>query len=94
MKIELGASSANQLQVERSAKQVSGSGVSGISRSGEDRATLQSDSAAVQALVQQALTLPEVRQGKVDAVRQAVNSGQFQVNPQKIAGGILAESEQ
>jgi flagellar biosynthesis anti-sigma factor FlgM len=40
-------------------------------------------------LTSQALNSPEVRQGTVDALRQAVNSGQYQLDATKIAGAII-----
>lgn len=94
MKIEIGAASTSQLDVERSARQVSSSNIGSSQGVAKDYTTLQSDSATVQSLVQQALSLPDVRQDKVDAVRQSVNSGQFQIDPQKIASAMIAESTQ
>jgi flagellar biosynthesis anti-sigma factor FlgM len=54
----------------------------------EDWTSFQSDSASVQSLTSQALDSPEVRQGTVDAIRQSVESGQYQVHPTKIASAI------
>jgi anti-sigma28 factor (negative regulator of flagellin synthesis) len=39
-------------------------------------------------LATQALSSPEVRQGTVDALRESVSSGQYQVDPNKIAVAI------
>jgi negative regulator of flagellin synthesis FlgM len=55
----------------------------------EDRATLTSDSTSVSSLVGKALESPEVRQDKVDNLRQAVESGQYKLEPDKIASSIL-----
>jgi len=40
-------------------------------------------------LTSQAMNSPEVRQDKVDALRQSVNSGEYQIDPTKIAGAIV-----
>jgi flagellar biosynthesis anti-sigma factor FlgM len=57
---------------------------------GEDQAQLSGVHVQVQALVAQALQLPEVRQERVQALRQAVSSGQYQPSPQEVAGALLA----
>ncbi len=59
--------------------------------SAEDRATLSSDSASIGTLASQALKSPEVRQDKVDSLRLAVTSGQYEVDPEKIASSIVNE---
>lgn len=55
----------------------------------QDRTTLSSDKNQIKALTVQALSSPEVRQDKVAALRQAVQSGQYDVSPGKIADSML-----
>lgn len=50
-----------------------------------DRASLKNGSATVQSLQQQALAVPEVRQDKVDALKQQIQSGQYNANPAETA---------
>jgi flagellar biosynthesis anti-sigma factor FlgM len=50
------------------------------------------DHVQLSSLVEQALQAPETRQDKVDSLRQAVQSGQYSVDPLQIAGAILANS--
>jgi len=57
---------------------------------GEDQAQLSGAHAQVLALVAQASQLPEVRQERVHALRQAIQSGQYQSNPEKVAGAVFA----
>jgi flagellar biosynthesis anti-sigma factor FlgM len=57
---------------------------------GEDQAQLSGAHAQVLALVVQASQLPEVRQERVHALRQAIQSGQYQSSPEKVAGAVLA----
>lgn len=57
--------------------------------SGEDRTTLSSDSASVGSLVKQALSTPEIRQSTVNSLRLAVTSGQYDLDPAKIAASIV-----
>jgi len=54
----------------------------------EDWTSFHSDSTSVQALTTQALKSPEIRQGTVDALRESINGGQYQVDPGKIATAI------
>jgi len=58
----------------------------------DDRTTLTSDTTSVASLASSALGSPEVRQGKVDNLRQAINSGEYQVNPASIASAMVGES--
>lgn len=57
---------------------------------GEDQAQFSDVHVQVQALVGQALQLPEVRDERVQALRQAVASGQYQPSPQAVAEALLA----
>jgi flagellar biosynthesis anti-sigma factor FlgM len=56
---------------------------------GQDHAQLSSTGAQVAALKAQVWQLPEVRQERVQALRQAVQSGNYALNPQAVAGSIL-----
>jgi flagellar biosynthesis anti-sigma factor FlgM len=56
---------------------------------GEDQAQLSGGLAQVPALVAQASQLPEVREERVHALRQAIQSGQYQSSPEKIAGAVF-----
>jgi flagellar biosynthesis anti-sigma factor FlgM len=90
MRIDLYNSSASQASSEVSSQQV---GTQNAAQSGqadtEDRATLTSDSTSVGSLVSTALSFPDVRQGTVDSLRQAVNSGQYELDPAKIAESMV-----
>jgi flagellar biosynthesis anti-sigma factor FlgM len=92
MKIEVNGPVASQVPDQRSAKPVSNSRPATSQSATADRTTLYSDTASVQALVSQALKSPEVRQDKVDAIRQSIGNGQYQVDPTKIATAIIASN--
>lgn len=66
----------------------SGAGVTG-GTSGEDQAHLSTSQAQVGALTAQASQLPEVRQERVQALRQVVQRGQYQPLPDQVAGAML-----
>jgi negative regulator of flagellin synthesis FlgM len=90
MRIDLSNSSAGELSSELSTQQVSAQNAAQAGKSGtEDRATLTSDSASVQSLVSAALASPEVRQDKVDSLRLSVSSGQYELDPAKIAASMV-----
>jgi len=93
MRIDLYNSAASQISTEPNSQQVSAqnTGNSGQVDNTEDRATLTSDSTSVGSLVSTALNSPQVRQDKVDSLRQAVSSGQYQLDPQKIAASMIDE---
>ena len=90
MRIDLFNSSAGELSSELSSQQVSAQNAAQSVQAGaEDHATFTSDSTSVDSLVSIALNSPEVRQGTVDSLRQAVNSGQYELNPHKIAASMV-----
>ncbi|MGA9527459.1 MAG: flagellar biosynthesis anti-sigma factor FlgM [Terriglobales bacterium] len=49
------------------------------------------DGASLSALTTQALQQPDVRQSKVDNLRQMIANGNYNVDPQKTADAMLAE---
>ncbi len=57
----------------------------------EDVAHLSSGSDAVQKLKLQLDALPDIRQQRVDALRQAISDGSYKISPQGIATAMLAE---
>jgi negative regulator of flagellin synthesis FlgM len=90
MRIGLFNSTANELASELSAQQLAAKNAAKTGdAAGEDRATLSSDSTSVGSLVSSALASPEVRQDKVDSLRQAVNNGQYDLDPGKTAASMV-----
>jgi flagellar biosynthesis anti-sigma factor FlgM len=67
-------------------------GAAGSSALGEDQAQLSGVHVQIQALVGQALQLPEIRQERVQALRQAVVSGKYQPSADQVAGALLANN--
>jgi negative regulator of flagellin synthesis FlgM len=59
----------------------------------EDAATVSVVSARVNSLVAQANNAPEIREDKVESLRQAIASGQYSVDPAQIAEAMIRESE-
>jgi flagellar biosynthesis anti-sigma factor FlgM len=92
MRIDIYSSTASQLASEQSATQVGTqkAGQSGAS-STEDKATLTADSTSVGSLVSIALKSPSTRQGLVDSLKQAINNGQYELNPGAIASSMVDE---
>ena len=50
------------------------------------------DKVKLNTLVEQVLQAPETRQDKIDSLRQAVQTGQYSVDPHQIADAILSNS--
>lgn len=92
MKIDLNTVVASQLPTSRGTKQASSDGAVDSANVAVDRTTFSTDSASVHSLAKQALSSPEIRQDKVDALSQAVTSGTYTVDANKIASGIIAEN--
>jgi flagellar biosynthesis anti-sigma factor FlgM len=92
MRVDLYNSAASQASSELSSPQISTqTSIQSSQVAEEDRATLTSDSTSLDSLVSTALSSPEVRQNTVDSLRQAVSSGQYQLDPGKIAASMLDE---
>jgi flagellar biosynthesis anti-sigma factor FlgM len=93
MRIDLYNSAASQLSTEAKPRPVNADGVAGSdSTATEDRTTLASGSASVDSLVSQAMNSPEIRQDKVASLQQAISSGQYPLDPQKIAAAMVDEN--
>jgi flagellar biosynthesis anti-sigma factor FlgM len=60
---------------------------------GEDIATLSVDRVHVDALVAKALDASPIRQDKVDALRQAIQNGEYKVDPVNIAEAMIQQSK-
>ena len=93
MKIDVNSPVASQLRPDQAAKQVSSQNLVATQSATEDRTTFHTDSTSVQALTSQAMNSPEIRQAKVDALTQAVNSGEYQLDATKTAGAILEDGD-
>ncbi len=83
-----------QLPIDTVAARVASSEQVSTQGAAQDWTSFQSDSTSVRALTNQALNSSEVRQGTVDALRQSVNSGQYQVDAGKIAAAISESGEE
>ena len=82
---------AGQIAAEKDAKKVSSDNrVSDLGVS-QDRTTLSSDTVAISSLASQAMETAPIRQDRVDSLRQAIEKGQYKLEPDKIADAILQE---
>jgi flagellar biosynthesis anti-sigma factor FlgM len=88
MKIEGISPAATQLPADSVAARVTNGGQASTQGAAQDWTSFHSDSNSVLSLTSQALNSPEVRQGTVDALRQSVNGGQYQVDANRIADAI------
>jgi len=91
MRIDLYNSAATQADSLADSKQVKAQGSSTPAVSGEDHATLTSGAGSIASLVSEAMSSPEIRQAKVESLQQAISSGQYQIDPDKIAGAMIDE---
>ncbi len=97
MRIDLFNTAASQLSNELGSQQVgTQAGAQASAKSlgilNDDRTTLTSDTTSLASLVSTALSSPEVRQGRVDNLRQAISNGEYQVDPSSVAAAMVGES--
>jgi negative regulator of flagellin synthesis FlgM len=86
MRIQSNQVSSNQIDLEQSSSsKLSQTSSSASSANVQDHASLTNDSATVSALQQQAMAAPDVRQDKVDALKQQIASGEYKVDPGEVA---------
>ena len=92
MRVDLSQLTTSQVAAEQNAKKVSEKhlGVSDLA-AGEDRTTFTSDSSSVNSLVSKAMTSPEIRQELVGQLKQAIESGQYKLEPSAIASSMIDE---
>jgi negative regulator of flagellin synthesis FlgM len=92
MRIDLNQATASQIATETSPKQVNAENVaaSDLANAG-DRTTLTSTQQSLNALVSTAMGSPEIRQDRVDSLKQAISSGQYELDPEKIASSMIDE---
>ena len=92
MKIDLNHSTPDPVVTQRGGNNnANAASTSQVHNAADDTASLSFDRASVGSLVSQAMASPDVRQDKVDALRQAISSGQYKVEPTKIAEAMLQE---
>jgi len=93
MKIDVNSPTVSMQPVDTAAKRVTSGGLSSAHSVTQDTTTFHSDTHSVQSLTSQAMNSPEVRQGKVDALRQSVNSGEYHVDASKTADAIVTSKD-
>ena len=82
--------SAVELANELSSKQVTSNGTSSsVHAVSEDRTTLSSGSTSVTYLASLVLNNPEIRQDRVDSLRQALSTGQYKVDSKATASAMV-----
>lgn len=85
MRIQSNQVNSNQINLEQSSTSKLAQSNSAASANVQDHASLSNDAATVSALTQQAMAAPEVRQSKVDALKQQIASGEYKVNANEVA---------
>jgi flagellar biosynthesis anti-sigma factor FlgM len=96
MKIELSSSTPEPIVASRGnvpdATSTSQAHENEVHGTEEDKTTLSYDRANISTLTSQAMSSSDVRQDRVEVLRQAVSSGQYQLMPDQIAEAMLRES--
>jgi len=91
MKIDLNSSTPDPIATSRSDSNTVASANRPHKAVEEDTASLSFDRTSVGSLISQAMAAPDVRQEKIDALRQAISNGQYKLEPDKIADAMLPE---
>jgi flagellar biosynthesis anti-sigma factor FlgM len=64
-------------------------GPKSVGASIEDTTSLSADSRSISSLQARALATPELRQDKIEALRQSIQNGDYKLEPDQIAQAIL-----
>ena len=91
MKVDFSSGVTSQIGVDRTAKQVTTSDVSSDQSASLTGATRSTLTHTVPSMVNRAMSSPEVRQDKVDAIRSSIAGGTYKLDASKIAGAMLSE---
>lgn len=98
MKIDLNSLNLDSSNIDRATlRQTQSPAAAEISSEGTqnaDAASLSLDHTNMQSLEAQALSAPAIRQDKVDALRQAIASGQYSTTPEQIADAMIQDASQ
>jgi flagellar biosynthesis anti-sigma factor FlgM len=89
MRIDLYNSTASELASEQTSLKNSQNAATSGAPGPQDRATLSSDTTAIGSLVSTAMSSPELRQQTIESLKQAIGSGQYQLDPQAIAASMV-----
>jgi len=95
MRIDLTTNSMPELERSQSSASSAKTGQSptnGVPANADDVAQLSTGSDAIANLRAQLNQVPDVRQQRVEYLRQAISAGQFAVSPDRIADAMLAGS--
>lgn len=92
MRVDLTQSVASQIATEPNTKSVgaNSSASTGVS-SVDDRTTFSSDLSSVSSLAGTAMNSPAIREDLVASLKQAIESGQYKLDPAAIATSMIDE---
>jgi len=89
MRIGLNTPDPQSAAAEKAKKSSGSAGNSALSARVQENHDASEDRVTLSALAQQAMANPEVRQEKVEALRQSVSSGQYHVDANESAEAML-----
>jgi len=91
MRIDFQSTPQATTEANRSSAQnnASANAAVGGAQAGEDQAVFSSAHVQIAALSAQAMQLPEVREQRVQSLRQAVESGHYRPEPEQLAGALV-----
>jgi len=96
MKVDLTPSAltpSDSQQVRKPAPVDQAGSLDQVSSPDGDKVTLSLDTSGMASLQATALSQPEIRSDKIQALRQAISTGQYKIEPDKIAEALVNESE-
>ncbi len=90
MRIDLNSSVPQRVAAEKSAKSPAPAGMADAAK--EPDSAYSQDTVRLTGLASRAMSMPEVRQELVARLRQSVQSGQYSVDPQKVAEAMMEQA--
>jgi flagellar biosynthesis anti-sigma factor FlgM len=91
MNIDRIGSLANDILTEQAASRTHRSVATDTAQNAGVHTTLSGDTSSVASLVALAMQTPAVRQHKIDALRAAVTSGTYSIDPSEIASALVKQ---
>jgi|SRR5450631_3242304 len=95
MRIDSNQPISNQVVTETTARNSGKAGDAAnaaANAAANEGATFSAGKVGVNTLEAQVLATPEIRQDRVEALRQAISSGNYQLDPAKMADAMLSEA--
>jgi len=92
LKVDLNAPTLGGVAPSQDSNKPESTSVDPLATPDQDRATLSTDKARIDGLTNQAIALSAIRQERVNALRQAIQSGDYRIESGKTADALIQDA--